>query len=210
MRSRQRILAYGLFAIVTASACGDDDGNSAGGGVSTGIPATEELSSLSNDDTVQVCTKTAMALNNLLPTSELERIACVNAAATEIAQESGGELGSSDIPMCKQLSSQCQSSHEIPKADLAIEVADETECGDATTGETFGDCAATIADYERCVGRIMNELRTRLRSFTCDSLNDLEELDETLNGKIDVSETLECRALKTKCPDVNLTLGASD
>jgi len=210
MKSRQCILAYGLFAVVAASACGDDDGNSGGGGVSTGLPAAEELSSLSDDDTVQVCSKTAMAFNTFLSTSEIKRIACVEAAANEIAEKSGAELSSSDLPMCKQLSSECLSSDAISEDDLVLEVADETECGDATTSDTFGDCDATIADYERCVGRVLKELRTRFLSVTCDSLRDLEALDEALNGKIDVSNSLECRALKTKCPDVDLTLDASD
>lgn len=209
MKSRQHFLAYGLLAVVAACG-GDDDDDSAGGkGVDTGLPATEELSSLSDDDTAQVCTKTAMALNNLLPKSELKSIACVGTALDTIAESANGELDSSDIPMCKELSSKCVSSEEFDDKDLVIEVVDETDCKTTTTRAAFGDCKATVSDYERCLGRIMTELRTRFRSLTCDALSDLDQVDENLNGKIDVSKAPECQGLRTKCPDVNLSLAAA-
>jgi hypothetical protein len=210
MTSRQRILACGLLAIAASGACGGDDGDSGNTGVSTGLPSATKLSSLSDANTVQVCSKVAMAFNNLLPTSELKRITCVGNAVTSIAEDSKGQVDSSDIPMCKQLSDDCLSSDDIKEEDLVLDVADETECKTANTNDTFGNCAATVADYESCVGRIMSELRTRLRSLTCDVLNDIGKLDETLNGDIDVSAAPECQALKSKCPKVNLTVSAAD
>ncbi|HKP58716.1 MAG TPA: hypothetical protein VJV78_18475 [Polyangiales bacterium] len=211
MKSRQRILACGLFAIF-AGACGGggDDGSGDGPDVETGLPAGDALSELSNADTVQICEKTASALNNLLPRADLERIACAGGAVSEIVEDKGDQVSSKDIPMCKELSDECLKSDEIKNANVTLDIADETECKGATTKAVFGDCDATVADYESCVGKIASELRTRFKSLTCDVLAHIDTLDETLNGKIDVSNAAECKALRTKCPDVDLSLEAAE
>lgn len=215
MKSRQRILACGLFAILAAGACGGDDGNddddSAGGaGVKTGLPSGDTLADLSNADAVQVCEKTVGALNNLLPRADLELIACAGAAVEALVKQKGDAVSSKDVPMCKELSDECLKSDELKNADVTLMIASETDCKTATAEVLFGDCQATVADYERCYGRVASELRTRFKSLTCDVLGHIDTLDETLNGTIDVTDSAECKVIHTKCPKLKLTLEASE
>jgi hypothetical protein len=210
MKSRQRILACGLFAMFAAGGCGDDDNGSAGGGgVVTGLPRSDKLSSLSDQDSMQACTKTTTALNSLLTKPEIKRLTCDGVAVESIVEDAQGDVDSSDIPMCKKLSSECQSSGEIKDEDLVLELADEADCDGTKTEDMFGECEATVADYESCMSRVMKELRTRFLSLTCDVLSDVSKIDETLNGDVDVSDAPECQAIKTKCPDVDLVIEAS-
>jgi hypothetical protein len=210
MKSRQRILACGLFAMFAAGGCGDDDSrNPSGGGVVTGLPRTDKLSSLSDADSMQTCSKTTTALNSLLTKPEIKRLTCDGVAVESIVEDAQGNVDSSDIPMCKKLSSECLSSAEIKDGDLVLELADEEDCEDTTTEDMFGECEATVADYENCMSRVMKELRIRFLSLTCDVLTDVSKIDETLNGDVDVSGAPECQAIKTKCPEIDLIIEAS-
>lgn len=140
----------------------------------------------------------------MLPVSELERIACHGVGVMSILEESGAEASSSDIAMCESIANQCISSD----ADLQLMI--DASCESATTDSTFGDCDATVADYERCADRILSLLRTQLRGMSCDLLANPEEIEEATSLEVDVSNDAACSAVRTKCPDVDLGFASDD
>ncbi|HKU41431.1 MAG TPA: hypothetical protein VJR89_24910, partial [Polyangiales bacterium] len=197
MAARYSILVLASFAMLgAAAACGGDDGDGdgdgSGGDVSTGLPKGDKLSELSDDDAIQACTATAKAFNNLLPKAELEKVTCTFAALSAVIDAAEGELGAAAVSQCKQISSDCEAGKgDITNDTTSLGVADEADCKDADEDNPFAECDATVADYENCAGRITTELRTRVRSVSCEDLSDLEELDQTLNGEIDLSKAAE-------------------
>lgn len=200
-------LACVTLSAAAWSACGGDDDDGGGGAkVTTGLPDGDKLSSLDDDDAEQACRNTAKSFNSVLPESELEKIGCAIAGLSAVISEKSGDVGPDDVAMCKKVQSECLKGET---GDLAPVVAEEDDCEGATASDTFADCDATVAEYESCASKVASEVKAALRKISCDGLSDPEKLMKTISVEIDVSDAPECKALQTKCPDVDLS-GASD
>jgi hypothetical protein len=214
MRSR-----YFLFlACATAiAACGDDDDSPSDGGgsatVSTGLPKADKLSSLDDEDAQQACMSTAHAFNTVLSDSKLEQIGCALAAISYLLSENDNMIDSGNIAECKKIAQDCLDGKLVDEngdpVDVNTEVVDETSCDDASASATFQDCDATVANYETCAGKVASELKARFSGINCDALKDVAQFMEATSAEIDVSKAPECKALRDKCPDLDLS-GASE
>ena len=208
MKSTQSMFACGLLALAAAIGCGGDDDDDGGSKISTGLPPGDTLASLSDDDTQQVCEGTADSLNNLLTKSELKLFACRGVAVNDILEATEGEAAPDKIADCNKAAQACVNDASVNVPPL--EVAEPGACSSLTTEESFGDCKATVADYERCTGRVASLLKSRLLSLNCDVLKNPEVINETLNGTVDVTNESACSAVRTKCPDVDLSFGGAE
>ena len=214
MMPRHLIVACCVAVVASAAACGDDDSGDGGGGrttIDTGLPATDTLDSLDEEDATQACVETAKSLNGVLAESELERISCVVAALSLILADNDGSLTSEDQAECKDITEECLNG-EIGGEMITIEtnVVNEDDCVDAGASQTFEGCDATVADYERCAGKVASELRSRLLAIKCEALKDPSGLMRTLTQEIDVSKAPECKAMRDKCPDIALSGGGDE
>lgn len=220
---RARHFAWSAFAVslVLVAACGgDDDGagrdkdkdTDGGGGskaIDTGLPSGDTLSSLDNDDAVKACMSTADAFNGILSQAKLKEIGCALAGISVIVNEKMGAVGASDVAECEQFVDDCVAGKVRDENGepftIETQIVDAKSCSTANAGDTFGDCDATVADYESCAGRVATELRKRFSSITCASLEDFDELQQSTEGTIDVSDAAECKTLREKCPDLDLS-----
>jgi hypothetical protein len=216
MRSTYFLVLACATTIAAVAACGDDDdtsdndgGGSGTGTVTTGLPKTDKLSSLDDKDAKQACTSTARAFNTVLPDSKLEQIGCALAAISSLLTEKEGNVGSGDVAECKAIVQDCLDGKLVDEngdaVEVSTEVVDATSCNDASASATFQDCDATVANYESCAGKVASELKARFSSIDCDGLKDLAKFMQTTQAEIDVSKAPECKALRDKCPDLDLS-----
>jgi hypothetical protein len=214
MRARHFLFLAYATALFTVAACGGDDddggstgGSTSGGKVSTGLPKTDKLSSLNDDDAQQACTSTAHAFNTILPDSKLEEIGCILVAITALIDENSGEVDSSNIAECKQITQDCLAGKPINGETIEVDtqIVDETSCEGASAGDTFSGCDATVSDYESCAGKVAGELKVRFSGISCDGLKDIAKFQESVQAEIDVSTASECKGLREKCPDLDLS-----
>lgn len=208
--------------IVLGAACGGDDGgkpeddddesSGTGGGseaIDTGLESSDELSSLDNDDAVQACVSTAEAFNNILSQAKLKEIGCALAGISVIVNEKMGEVGAGDVAECEQFVDDCVAGKVRDENGepftIHTQIVDEDGCKTADADATFKGCDATVANYESCAGKVASELRNRFSSISCASLKDYDKFEASTQGTIDVSGTSECKTLREKCPDLDLS-----
>jgi len=207
--------------IASLTACGDDDGDSDGDGdgsnggaasttVDTGLTASAKLSTLDDEDAQKACMSTAHTFNTVLPDSKWEEVGCVLVGITYTYDKNGGMTDESDVAACESIAKKCVNGESIDgqKVVVETEIANEESCEDASATETFGDCEATVADYESCASKLASELKKRFGGITCDGVKDVEQFQEELGAEIDISDAKECETLRTKCPDLDLGGGA--
>jgi hypothetical protein len=216
---------FACLTFATVAACGDDDGggdkpmkddddkNDDGGGnteVDTGLDETDTLASLNDDEAQQACVRTAQAANTALSDTRLKEIACSLFAITSIVQKNAGKMTASDVSMCEKVTQDCVDGKVIEGQQVpSTVVTEESMCDGVTAEGSFGDCEATVADFESCMSRRVTEIRKRLNAITCDALKDVAAFDEFLETSVDLSNAPECKGLATKCPDIDLS-GADD
>ena len=194
-----------LVCLAAFAGCGDDDG---GGDttVTTGLPRSDELSSLNDEDAEQACVSTARSFNDVLADSELERISCIIAAMSILLEEET-EGGSDAVEECDGIVDDCLKG-EIngqPIGDIDIRVVDEAMCSGARASATFAECEATVGDYEDCAAEVKGQLRSQLRALSCDALRDVEEAQAKLMPQVDNSKAPKCEALADECPMVDFS-----
>jgi hypothetical protein len=203
------------LAVAALAACGDDDegggGSSSGGGgsIDTGLPASDKLASLNDDDAQQACKSTAKAFNNILSQDRLEEIGCALAAIQVVVTEKEGDVSSSDIAACKEIVQDCLDGKLIGEdgkpVDVDTQIADDSSCDSASAEDTFQDCQATVADYESCASKVTSEVKARFSAISCDVLKDYAAFEASSQEEIDVSTAKECKALRDECPDLDLS-----
>jgi hypothetical protein len=200
------ILRFFILALLAVTgACGDDDGDGGNTNVTTGLPRGDELSSLSDEDAVQACLHTAQSFNDVLSDSELERISCVLLAVQAQLQD-GTEGGSSAIAECKEFTKDCVAGEiDGEQVEIDIRIVSEDDCSTANANASFSTCDATVGDYEDCAGEVKAGLRRKLTAVSCDGLNDVDKLNELLESEIDVSDAPKCKALRTKCANIDFS-----
>jgi hypothetical protein len=216
MRARHSVILACTLAVAALAACGDDDdegggGSSSGGGgsIDTGLPASDKLASLNDEDAQQACKSTAKAFNNILPQAKLEQIGCALAAIQLTVAEKEGDVSSSDVAACKEIVQDCLDGKLIDDSGEAVDIdttiADDSSCDSASADDTFQDCQATVADYESCAGKVTSELKVRFSAISCDVLKDYAKFEASSQEEIDVSTAKECKALRDECPDLDLS-----
>jgi hypothetical protein len=222
MRSRYWVL-LACLTFATLAACGDDDDagdhtskddddddeqEEVGGNttVDTGLTPTDTLASLTDADAQQVCMSTTHTLNTILPESKLREIGCRLFAIVAIVQKNSGKMTSTDVATCEKVTQDCVDGKPIDgeMIEVETEITDESGCDTASAEESFGNCEATVADYESCASKVASELRSHYLGITCDGLKDVAKFQESLEVQIDLSTAAECKELRTKCPDVEL------
>jgi hypothetical protein len=216
---RVRHLAILACTLAALAACGDDDGgdgNSSGGGggsIDTGLPASDKLASLNDDDAKQACKSTAKALNTVLPQARLEKIGCTLAALQVIAAEKEEDVSSSDVAACEKIVQDCVDGKLVDEEgepfDIDTTIADDSGCDSASAEDTFQDCQATVANYESCAGKVTSEVKARFSAVSCDVLKNYADYEANSQEEIDVSKAKECKALLDECPDLDLSGSAS-
>ena len=191
------------WQIATVVACGDDDdgGDGSSGGdttsVDTGLTPSAKLSSLDDDDARQACMNTAHTFNTVLPDAKWEEVGCTLVGITY-----GGSVSE-----CESLTSKCVQGEPIDGKVVRIEteIADESSCEHASASKRFGDCEATVADYESCESKLASEIKKRFTSVSCDAVKDVEAFQKRLRASVDLSKSPECEELRSKCPNLDLS-----
>jgi hypothetical protein len=192
-------------------ACGDDSG----GGVSSGLPPTEKLSSLDTADAQQLCTTVAKSFNNLLSTSDKKRITCTALAAPlSVTESSSGQI-QGDIAKCKDLVTRCLNGEDLGTGGsttsfLPDQFIDESSCTDASSGEQFNGCDASVSEFESCANALRDTLSGQLAIISCDSLSDPEKLMNMNSNDVSAESQPECKTLTSKCPDLSFGDSSGD
>jgi hypothetical protein len=130
-----------------------------------------------------------------------------------VVTEKDGDVSSSDVADCEKIVQDCLDGKLIGEdgkpVEIDTQIVNETSCKSATADDTFQDCQATVADYESCAGKVASELKARFSAISCDALKDYAGFQESSQEEIDVSEAQQCKALRDKCPDLDLS-GSGD
>jgi hypothetical protein len=211
------MIRLGTVVLVSAlclGACGgDDDGDGKGGGVETGLDKDAKLSSLDSNDAAKVCTSLADSFNNVIPESAKKRITCsVLALPLSIKASASGQI-EGDIPKCKELVTKCMNGETISSAPPAIDVDEafisEDQCK-ADASESLAGCDATVGEFESCADAMLGQLSKRFDIVTCDALSDIQGLMNMSSDDLQLENIPECKALSSKCPDIDFGGSASE
>lgn len=204
----------GLALALIASACGDDDGG--GGRVSSGLPPNDKLSALDSGDAAKLCMSLADSFNNVLSESDRKRIACtVLALPLSLKQSSSGEV-EGDVAMCKQLVTKCMNGEKVGTGEPAFEppseFIDESSCSESEASSQFAGCEASVSEFESCASAMLKTLSGRFDIIDCSSLSDPEKIQSEAQDSedLEIDKQPECKALVSKCPDVDFGSGEEE
>ena len=203
-----------LSALCLVACGGDDDGGGSGGGIETGLPKDDKLSALDSADAEKVCKSLASGFNSVLTESDKKRITCtILAIPLSITVSGSGEIAG-DIPKCKELVTKCGNGETISSAPPAIDVDEvfinESQCTDGSTNENLSSCDATVSEFESCANAMLSQLSKRFDIITCDALSDIEGLMNMDSDDLEIQNQPECKALYTKCPDIDFGGGEDE
>jgi hypothetical protein len=191
-------------------ACGDDDDSH----VSSGLPASSKLSSLDDAQAQKLCKSLASSFNNVVSDSDKKRISCtVLALPLSIKQSSTGKV-EGDVPKCKGLVTRCLNGETISTAEPAFEVQDEfideSSCTEANASENLAECDASVSEFESCASAMLDAVSGQFDIISCDSLSDPEKLMEMTSEGPELDTLPQCKALNTKCPDLEFGDSSDD
>jgi hypothetical protein len=205
-----------LLGSLCLVACGgdDDDGDGSGGGVDTGLPPDAKLSSIDSGDAEKVCMSLAKSFNNVLTESDKKRITCtILALPLSIKASTSGQI-EGDIPKCKELVAKCGKGETISSAPPAIDIdqvfINEQQCTEGSATDGLAMCDATVAEFESCAKAMLSQLSKRFDIITCDALSDIEGLMNMNSEDLEIDNQPECKALSTKCPDIDFSGGSDE
>lgn len=190
-------LSWCLFAILSVAACGGDD-NSSGGGVVTGLPAEQKLSTLSDDDVKKACRSINDGANSVITPTALKRVVCVPIGVEAAVTYSNG-AASVDVSKCQQVVDTCVSSDEV---EDEFEEEETNDCEEASAADLEG-CEATVGEYESCINTVLSRAQGWLADLTCQNAEKLSS-EEYSNDELDPAEIPQCQTIMTKCPDTTL------
>jgi hypothetical protein len=203
-----------MVSLLVLAACGGDDDDGGGTNVSTGLPKTSKLSSLDAGDAKQLCTSLASSFNGVLSDSDKKRITCtVLALPLSITQVNGKIAG--DVPKCQQLVQKCMSGDKISEEDPAIDLdqkfISEDSCDEKQATESLASCDASVSEFESCASAMLTTFSAQYDIFDCKSLSDPEKLMmDATGGGLEIESLPECKALNSKCPDLDFGGGNDD
>ena len=202
MRVRHSISLAWLVVLASQLSCSDSS-DGGGASISTGLPSTNKLSSLDEDDAEKICVSVARGFNNFLTSSEKQTIACT---ALAIPLSYDEKAGTGDVAKCKQLVDRCMNGEKISEEkglDLE-ELKDEEECEEPGANDNILSCEATVGDLEACAGALLDEYASRFRLINCDNLADIENTKKKVQAGIDPEKIPACKTIATDCPEIEL------
>jgi hypothetical protein len=194
---RRCCLAIGLLCTWLA-ACGDDDDG--GSRVSTGLPASEALSSLDEEELTTMCEGVHATFKTSLSASDQERITCT-ALAVPLSLSADQKTG--DAAKCEMLVDRCMNGESISSATPAISFdIDWTDCEASASAGFSAQCSATVGQLEACMSALADEFDRRWAFIQCAGLKDLEKLRAEVKGmsEFDAAQLPACKALADDCP----------
>lgn len=210
-----RLGSFGLLCALLGllgMGCGDDDGG--GTTVSSGLPKDQKLSELDEGDLKTACETVADSLADVISDDESKRIDCTAASIAGSVKVVNGKP-QADVAKCKELVDECvamggpESSGSGDDDPIDTDLgADERDC--TTTDDTarqFEDCSATVGEYESCLGAALTEINALFSAINCDTLSDLEMVQERFSGGFEIEALPECQSLAEKCPEIDLAGG---
>jgi hypothetical protein len=194
----------GWLFIVGNAGCGS---SGHGGGVSTGLPPDQKLSTLDDHGAQAACMSLTDGLVASISESQLLRAQCASLAIAASASESNGTL-QIDQQKCSASTDACvknpdQNGVEPSDTDPASVLNDSNDCSSAMAGDNLKDCVATVREYEACANALVGELQRRLAAISCANAKNLSSDDDGNDDSI--LETLPaCQSFKAKCPTFSL------
>jgi len=182
-----------------AAACGDD--NDGGGGVRTGLPVDQKLSTLDDEGAQAACHTMFDAMATAMPASDVLRAQCTAASIVANATLTDGEL-TVNIATCKSQADACVQDPTKYGVDEEEAAGDRTACDSLKAETTLKSCEASVGEYEACLTQLVGALRQRIAMFTCDNAKSLAQSE--MEGSVDLDNIPECQTFTSKCPDVDL------
>ena len=198
-----------LVLLALTAACSDDEPAAAEVYVSTGLPRDAMLSSFNDDDAKVAC----QALNNgaieLISDRELVRAQCASRAISASAKVNAEKTEVTlDLTKCAELTKSCQSD-PVSYGVMAQGGREESDCSSASANEHIKQCEATVAEYEACISKLLDQAKRTLAKTECDNGGELLANDGAAT-KIDTKSVPECKAFLDKCPDIQITISVGN
>jgi len=208
MGETRKYLRCCVLALLSVAACGgDDDGN---GGVVTGLPAEQKLSTLSDADVKKACQSVNDRASAVITPDVLKRALCAQAGATFSVTYSNG-TATADVDKCQEFANSCINSTEVEQDDGTdddIDVDAENDCEDASAADLAG-CEATVGEYESCINAVLSKTQQMLAEMTCQNAEKISS-EEYSNDEADPAEIPQCQVVMTKCPDTTLGIPTAE
>ncbi|HTU58955.1 MAG TPA: hypothetical protein VMF89_10990 [Polyangiales bacterium] len=193
-------MKWHVLAILFCAACGGDDDSS--GGVVTGLPSEQKLSTLSDADVKKACQSVNDGASVVITPTAIKRVFCLEFAAPEAVTYSSAGKVSVDVAKCQQLVDTCVSNNEDEDDDLAdVEVEGVNECDEANANDLNG-CDATVGEYEACINAVLGEMQRMLSELTCQNAEKISS--EEYSNDLDPAALPQCQTVMAKCPDTSL------
>jgi hypothetical protein len=177
-------------------ACGGGDGSSSG--VDTGLPTTQKLSTLSDDEVKQVCHRVNEAATLTLTSTAVQQASCLSVGVKAGLTVSGSEV-TIDVTKCQQAVDSCAT-----KPTATTSTDDKQDCDSASAKDVDG-CEATVGDYETCMNLLLGQVKHRLDELTCQNAMKIQSTGYD-DKDPDPANIPQCQSIKTKCPDAELGL----
>lgn len=199
MSETEKHLRWCLLAILSIAACGGD--NDSNGGVVTGLPAEQKLSTLTDADVKKACQSVNDGASVVITPDSLKRAFCVPFAAEAAVTYSNDGTAMVDVNKCQEVVDTCFASTEEEEGD-ETEVDGENDCAEASAADLQG-CEATVGEYEACINMVLSETQRMLAEMTCQNAEKISS-EEYSNESFDVAEIPQCQTVMSKCPDASL------
>lgn len=194
-----------VLALCGAAACGGDDDS---GGIVTGLPAEQKLSTLTDADVKKACESVNVGASAIITPTALARALCVPLGVEAAVTYSNG-AASVDLNKCQQVVDTCVSGADGDEdEDVAADDNDVNDCERSSANDLKG-CEVTVGEYETCINLVLNELQRRLNELTCQNAEKLSS-EEYSNDELDPSQIPQCQTIMTKCPDTSLGIPFAD
>lgn len=180
------------------------DGNGAGAStITTGLPADKKLSSFDNEDAQAACKSLSDGVSELISPSELQRARCAAEAINDTAKVNADKTQVTiDLAECNSVAQQCQAN----PASFGLEpITDEDDCDKAVANAQIMQCEATVAEYEACVRKILEQAKQGINGTKCENAETLIKTDGRPT-KPDPDRIAECIAFHEKCPLVRVEI----
>lgn len=202
MSETGKYLKWRALAILLLAACGGDDNSS--GGIATGLPAGQKLSTLTDADVKKACQSVNDGATSVITPAAVKRAFCTEFAAYGSVTYSN-EKATADIDKCQELVDACINSTEEDdedETDVESDEEGENDCEQASAKDVEG-CDATVGDYEACVNTVLSEAQRRLSELNCQNAEKIAS-EEYSNDQLDPTKIPQCKAIMDKCPTTTL------
>jgi hypothetical protein len=196
-------LGWRVLTVVLFAACGGDDDSS--GGVVTGLPSEQKLSTLSDADVKKACQSVNDGASVVITPMAITRAFCMEGAAVSTVTYSSDGQATVDVDKCQQLLDACIESTKEGNSGDDVESDDEddgvNDCEKSSANDLEG-CEATVGEYEACINTVLSEMQRILSQLTCQNADKIES--EEYSNDLDPTMMPECQKVMDKCPDNSL------